>query len=154
MNLPNRFGFLLVFTVPALLPAGYLLGQWTGMPNLCAFLPIIVLDGLLPILDHLMGTDPRNPESEASRDGEIDLFYEMIVLGCLPVVEDDGHLVGLVTERNYMYLAEHLLKRAFRGVSISGLDDLPKSGDLEDEEEEEEEVSQIDASKPLSPNGG
>ncbi|MBW2734564.1 MAG: CBS domain-containing protein, partial [Deltaproteobacteria bacterium] len=34
-------------------------------------------------------------------------------VGCLPVVEDD-QVIGLVTERNYMYLAEHLLKRAFR----------------------------------------
>ena len=44
-------------------------------------------------------------------------------VGCLPVI-DDGQVVGLVTERNCMYLAEHLLMRAFR--HRPGPEDLPK----------------------------
>lgn len=50
---------------------------------------------------------PQTPTLEA-----IALMREHHV-GCLPVVEDQ-QVVGLVTERHFVHLAEHLLKRAFR----------------------------------------
>jgi alkane 1-monooxygenase len=85
MQPPRRYGFLFVFAVPALLPLGYLLGRETGFPNLFAFLPLIVMDVGLPILEFLVGRDSENPASEGGTDDHIDGFYEAIVFACLPV---------------------------------------------------------------------
>lgn len=62
---------------------------------------------------------PTTPTLEA-----IALMREHHV-GCLPVTEE-GHVVGLVTERHFVYLAEHLLRRAFsdRNGERNGLDEV------------------------------
>lgn len=85
MNPPSRYGFLLVFAVPALLPLGYTLGLWSGWLNLFAFLPILVLEVLLPILDYLVGTDTRNPRQKEDGNHRTTRFYEGLVFACLPV---------------------------------------------------------------------
>jgi len=99
MTLPNRHAFLLVFAVPALLPVAFVLGRMTGLPDLCAFFPILFLDALLPLLDSLMGRDTRNPDTSAARDDDLPTYYEALVMVCLPL-----HLALLVWAGHVLFV--------------------------------------------------
>src|SRR5688500_8068672 len=68
MSRLKALGFLLVFVVPALMPAAAWLGVATGQPDAMAWFPMLFLFVLLPIFDGLLGHDPANvaPESEAA----------------------------------------------------------------------------------------
>ena len=61
--MPTRkaLAFLLVFLVPALMPAAAWLGARSGRPDLMAWFPLFFLFVLLPLADYAVGHDPRNP---------------------------------------------------------------------------------------------
>lgn len=61
MPLWKRLGFLLVFVVPALMPAAHALGFATGRPDAAAWFPLFFLFVLLPVFDRALGHDPANP---------------------------------------------------------------------------------------------
>ncbi|MDX1569097.1 MAG: alkane 1-monooxygenase [Xanthomonadales bacterium] len=81
----NRYAYLLLFLVPALLPAAFLLGRWTGLENLFAFFPILVLQGLLPLIDWFIGNNARNLSEDSEARVQADGFYRLLTLAVLPV---------------------------------------------------------------------
>jgi alkane 1-monooxygenase len=68
MSRLKALGFLLVFVVPALMPAAAWLGVASGQPDAAAWFPMFVLFVLLPAADTLLGHDPGNvaPEDEVA----------------------------------------------------------------------------------------
>src|SRR5688572_15687255 len=68
MSRLKALGFLLVFIVPALMPAAAWLGVATGWPDAMAWFPLLFLFVLLPAIDFLLGHDPANvaPGDEAA----------------------------------------------------------------------------------------
>ena len=79
------FGYLFVFVVPALLPLAAWLGEISGAPGLMAWLPVGFLFGLIPLLDLMIGRDPRNPEPGERVALEQQRAFRAITLACLPV---------------------------------------------------------------------
>jgi alkane 1-monooxygenase len=67
MSRLKALGFLLVFVVPALMPAAAWLGVATGQVDAAAWFPLLFLFVLLPALDFALGHDPANvaPGDEA-----------------------------------------------------------------------------------------
>lgn len=83
MPLWKRFGFLLVFVVPALMPAAHALGQATGRHDAAAWFPLFFLFVLLPLADHALGHDPRNPADAAAIERE--RWFVLPTLLAMPV---------------------------------------------------------------------
>lgn len=85
MPLWKRLGFLVVFVVPALMPAAAWLGAWTGHPDAMAWFPLFFLFVLLPAADYALGHDPRNPAPAQHAALEADLSFRAMTLLALPV---------------------------------------------------------------------
>jgi alkane 1-monooxygenase len=82
MPLWKRLGFLLVFVVPALMPAAHALGVATGMHDVAAWFPLFVLFVLVPVLDRALGHDPSNPADARIAD---DRWFAAPTLLAVPV---------------------------------------------------------------------
>lgn len=78
----KRYGFLLVFAVPALMPLAHALGLATGLHDLFAWLPLFVLFVVVPVIDQALGHDPRNPSDAAL---ENDAWFRIPTLLAVPV---------------------------------------------------------------------
>lgn len=85
MPLWKRLGFLVVFVVPALMPAAAWLGARTGYPDAMAWFPLAFLFVLLPLADYALGHDPRNPHPEQVEALERDPWFRAMTLLALPV---------------------------------------------------------------------
>jgi len=81
----KRYGFLAVFAVPALLPLAAWLGERSGHPDLCAWLPLFVLFVLLPLADAAIGHDPRNPDPTQVQSLAQDPWFPTLTLLAVPV---------------------------------------------------------------------
>jgi alkane 1-monooxygenase len=80
------FAYLLVFVVPALMPAAAWLAEHGGAPDLAAWFPLMFLFVLLPLVDFAIGRDTRNPRDAAEREElEGQRAYRWITLACVPV---------------------------------------------------------------------
>ncbi len=84
MPLWKRFGFLLVFVVPALMPAAGWLGARSGHPDRLAWFPLCFLFVLLPLADYALGHDPRNPDPDDAAPLEADDSFRWMTLAALP----------------------------------------------------------------------
>lgn len=82
MPLWKRLGFLLVFVVPALMPAAHALGMATGAHDASAWFPLFFLFVLVPALDYALGRDPSNPGDPAI---ESDRWFAALTLAAVPV---------------------------------------------------------------------
>ena len=78
----KRLGFLLVFVVPALMPAAHALGIATGLADAAAWFPLFFLFVLLPVFDRVLGHDPHNPV-DVALDG--DRWFAALTWLALPV---------------------------------------------------------------------
>ena len=58
----RKTGYLLFLLTPVLMPAGWLLGRDTGLPDLMAWYPVFWIFGLIPLLDYAVGRDTANPD--------------------------------------------------------------------------------------------
>ncbi len=85
MPLWKRLGFLIVFVVPALMPAAAWLGARTGQPGLMAWFPLFFLFVMLPLADFALGHEPRNPDPEQAAALERDGWFRVMTLLALPV---------------------------------------------------------------------
>ncbi len=56
----TRHSYCLLVLLPLLMPASLALRDWSGMSNLFAWLPLMVLYGALPLLDLIIGRDRLN----------------------------------------------------------------------------------------------
>lgn len=85
--MPTRkaLAFLLVFVVPALMPAAAWLGTATGRPDLMAWFPLFFLFVLLPTLDYALGHDPVNVPTDRERKVAQSPWFKALTLACLPV---------------------------------------------------------------------
>jgi len=70
-----------------------------------------VADTRLIVIADLMTTDVRTIAADASAADAVDLLLDNKI-GCLPVVGDDGQLVGLVTETDFLEVAQRALSGA------------------------------------------
>ncbi len=60
----KALAFLLVFIVPALMPAAAWLAAATGHRDLMAWFPLFFLFVFLPAVDYALGHDPANIRTE------------------------------------------------------------------------------------------
>lgn len=81
----KRLGFLVVFVVPALMPAAAWLGAWSGHPDAMAWFPLGFLFVALPLADYVLGHDPHNPSSVQAAALERDRWFVALTLLALPV---------------------------------------------------------------------
>lgn len=81
----KALAFLLVFVVPALMPAAAWLGLATGRPDLMAWFPLFFLFVMLPAADHALGHDPANVPPEREREVALRPWFKALTLACLPV---------------------------------------------------------------------
>lgn len=70
----NKFGYLLVFTIPF----SFLLGYYSGQSYLLYTLPIMMFI-IMPIIDPLFGLDNDNFDVESEKQLKDDLFYKRIL---------------------------------------------------------------------------
>lgn len=85
MPLWKRLGFLVVFVVPALMPAAAWLGARSGHPDAMAWFPLFFLFVMLPLADYALGHDPRNPDAIETTALEHDRWFAWMTLAALPV---------------------------------------------------------------------
>lgn len=85
MPLWKRLGFLIVFVMPALMPAAAWLGAVTGHPDAMAWWPLVFLFVLVPLADYALGHDPRNPALGDEAALERDRGFTAMTLAALPV---------------------------------------------------------------------
>lgn len=79
-------GYLLVFVVPATLPAAAWLARATPWPNLAAWFPTFFLFVLLPVADYLCGRDTGNPADDAEAERlERGRYYAALLFAVVPV---------------------------------------------------------------------
>jgi CBS domain-containing protein len=69
----------------------------------------VVIADVMTSSPHTIGED-----DPAYRAAELMLEHK---IGSLPVVADDGHLVGMITETDFLRLADRMLRRRDDGVS-------------------------------------
>lgn len=81
----KALAFLLVFLVPALMPAAAWLGTATGRPGLMAWFPLFFLFVFLPALDYVLGHDPANVPAAREREVATRPWFKALTLACLPV---------------------------------------------------------------------
>ena len=81
----KRLAFLLVFLVPALMPAAAWLGLATGRPDALAWFPLFFLFVLLPVADYALGHDPVNVSPAQERAVSQSAWFRGLTLACLPV---------------------------------------------------------------------
>lgn len=70
-----------------------------------------VADTRLIVIADLMTTQIRTITADAPAEEAVELLLENKI-GCLPVVGDDGQLVGLVTETDFLEVAQRALSGA------------------------------------------
>ena len=81
----KALGFLLVFVVPALMPAAAWLGVATGRPDAAAWFPLLFLFVLLPAADFVLGHDPANVPAEVEAAVANTRWFVALTLLAVPV---------------------------------------------------------------------
>jgi alkane 1-monooxygenase len=82
----TRHSYWLLVLLPLLMPAGLALRALPGMGSLFAWVPLLVLFGLLPVLDVLIGRDAVNPETGKSSSYPEVLIPVAVSLVYIPVL--------------------------------------------------------------------
>ena len=75
----RKHGYWLLVVLPLLLPASYLLRDVSFLTAWFSWIPVVILYGILPVLDHLMGRDVHN--AEPGRSGPA--FYPDVLVPVL-----------------------------------------------------------------------
>ena len=84
-GLRKKLGFLWAFAPPVLPVLGYTLGVVTGWTVLGAWLTLIALYLLLPVVDHWVGEDERNPSNAEVPALDAALFYRALTALVVPM---------------------------------------------------------------------
>ncbi len=82
--LVSPWAYCAVFLVPALLPIAWWLGQLTGLADLFTVLPPLVLYGLFPLLDQMIGQRQDNADLDDT-ERQWKGGFRWIALACLPL---------------------------------------------------------------------
>lgn len=86
----RRHAWLIALSVP-LLPLLAVVGHLAGLGDALWWIGPLVLYGLVPLLDHLLGEDRRNPPESAVASMAHDRWYRGVLLAWLPL-----HYAGLI----------------------------------------------------------
>jgi alkane 1-monooxygenase len=81
----HSIGFLISLLPGGLIPLSWWLGQTTGLTDPFAWLPLLVIFGIVPIIDRIVGTDPVTPEGVAPAQLRNAQWYRAILLASLPI---------------------------------------------------------------------
>ena len=82
----KRYGYLLVFVIPALMPFAAWLATHTAHADAAAWFPLFFLFVLLPLADYAIGRDSGNPADGADIERlESDRWYRWLTIACVPV---------------------------------------------------------------------
>jgi alkane 1-monooxygenase len=82
----TRHSYWLLVLLPLLMPASLLMRDWSGMSTLFAWVPLIILYGVLPLLDSVIGRDAVNPGSGEAANYPDVLIPVMTAVVYLPVL--------------------------------------------------------------------
>jgi alkane 1-monooxygenase len=82
----KKYAYLLVTLPSLMILASVWLGNQYGHMDFFAFITVIFVFTLVPILDHIIGQDPVNPD-EVTQVPELskEIFYRILTLLCLPM---------------------------------------------------------------------
>lgn len=81
----KQYAYLVAY-LPAALPwLGLSLAQATGNYPLWSFFTPMVVFGLIPLLDYLLGRDALNPTDDEASNLSQQPFYRLLTLACVPV---------------------------------------------------------------------
>ncbi len=81
----KKYGYF-IFLMPLLLPASsYYFAQLTGYHDFFAGLTLLVVYGLVPLMDLVLGKDPVNPDETQVPHLSEEKFYRYLTLSCLPL---------------------------------------------------------------------
>jgi alkane 1-monooxygenase len=82
----KRYGYLLVFVIPALMPVAGWLATHTAHADAAAWFPLFFLFVLLPLADYALGRDHGNPSDASDIERlERERWYRWLTLACVPV---------------------------------------------------------------------
>jgi len=81
----HTIGFLISLLPGGLIPLSWWLGQAIGMPDTFAWLAVLVVFGIVPIIDRIVGTDPVTPAEVAPVQLQHARWYRAIPLASLPI---------------------------------------------------------------------
>lgn len=83
----KKIGYWLWLLPVALLPLSYCMAQHSAHADAWAFLVPVLIFGVMPLLDALLGRDPANPEERLQVPAmENELYYRILTLACVPVL--------------------------------------------------------------------
>lgn len=85
MSRLKALGFLLVFVVPALMPAAAWLGVASGRVDAAAWSPLFFLFVVLPLLDRVLGHDPANVAAADEARVSASRWFIALTLLAVPV---------------------------------------------------------------------
>ncbi len=79
--------YLLAYIPPALLPLAAWLGSLTGFSDAFAWLPLLVLFVVLPIVDAGLGPDTSRPPDDGAEFGKLQqaAAYRVLTIACVPM---------------------------------------------------------------------
>ncbi|RYZ59795.1 MAG: hypothetical protein EOP08_15155, partial [Proteobacteria bacterium] len=80
----KKLGYLLFLLPTAVLLATAAAAAHTGHWNAWAFAPLLVVFGIVPLLDALVGTDVANATREEEESLRADRFYGALLVACIP----------------------------------------------------------------------
>ncbi len=81
----KKYGYF-IFLMPLLMPSlSYYWGHLSGYHDFFAFLTLIVVYALVPLVDLLLGKDPVNPSEEDVPSLSQEKFYRYLTISCLPL---------------------------------------------------------------------
>lgn len=99
----KRYGYWLWMLFVLAVPFSYLQAQGSELPNLWAFFTPIVVFGVIPLLDALLGRDPANPEEGAEVDALSEqTYYRWLSLLSVPM------LLGLIGWGGWVFATNEL----------------------------------------------
>ena len=81
----KKYGYF-IYLMPLIMPAlSYYWGHLSGYHDFFAFLTLLGVYGLVPLVDLLLGKDPVNPSEEDVPSLSEEKFYRYLTLSCLPL---------------------------------------------------------------------
>ncbi len=81
----KKYGYF-IYLMPLIMPAlSYYWGHLSGYHDFFAFLTLLVVYGLVPLVDLLLGKDPVNPSEADVPSLSEEKFYRYLTLSCLPL---------------------------------------------------------------------
>lgn len=83
----KKIGYWFWLLLVALVPLSYYLSQGSQHADAWSFLVPLVVFGLIPFIDALLGRDPANPEeSQQVPQLEGEFYYRLLTLACVPIL--------------------------------------------------------------------